>query len=786
MKHKKGMYLIDENYKISYFNQAAKEMFPNIKTGAYCYQVFAQGDCPCNRCPIAENAEGETLLYIEHEKQWLKANAAELELPDVGKGYCIQFYVYKQEKEDSFAGVFEEQQLTELFEDSILTGIIGGFCEPGFPLYYANKQIVTMMGYDSIEEMTNALGGSVVNMIHPDDFHAVQDDIGIKFDQFYPGKTYETTYRMVKKDGSYAWVVNKGNVIKTENERLAIFSLITDLTSFMERQKELKQQNELLLHKDIVSTAMLDNMPGGYHRCRINNDFSFSYLSERFAKMLGWTKEEIHTKFHNNYAEMIHPDDWKNFKRYDNISTIITSDRELLESIFRVQGKDGYHWVVETAMYVDIGEEEFIQGFISDVTEYFEWENKHQKELEQEKHKAEQANRAKSTFLYNMSHDIRTPMNAILGLSTMAQKNIENRDKVLENLKKLDIAGGHLLNLINDVLDMARIESGKITLNEKAHSLPDMLKKMETVFSEELHKKKLAFTLERDMEDEIAIYDELRVNQIAMNLLSNAIKYTPEGGSIWFSITQLSSKEDRAVYRFAIKDTGIGMTPEFCKIAFESFEREKNTTMSGVQGTGLGLAIAKNLVEQMGGEIGCTSEVGVGSEFAFTLTLRTGKKADLEQEKRIEDGLIDFSGKRVLVVEDNELNQEIASELLKMIGFTVETANDGVEAVDAISKSNPGYFDLILMDIQMPNMNGYDATRAIRNMDDPQLALIPIVAMTANAFDEDRRMAFDAGMNAHIAKPIQLSVLKKALGHVLAGAGTEQILELLHKRYFVE
>ena len=539
-----------------------------------------------------------------------------------------------------------------------------------------------------------------------------------------------------------------------------------------------------------------------------------------------------------------------------------------------------------------------------------EQEKKYQTQLEEQNRKLEialqhegAANRAKREFLFNMSHDIRTPMNAIIGFTSLAATHIDNREQVLDYLKKISTSSQHLLSLINDVLDMSRIESGKVKIEEKAVHLPDLVHDVRSIIQPNVAAKRLSLFIDTmDIEDEDIITDPLRLNQILLNILSNAIKFTPTGGMISIRIAQKNGAPKGCVcYEFRIKDNGIGMSEEFQKHIFEEFSREESSTVSGIQGTGLGMSITKNIVDLMGGTIALTSEPGKGTEFIVTLCFtRSGQKAEPKQLPQLEglralvadddtntclnvstmlskigmrpewtisgkeavirtkyaveqgdafsvyiiDWLIpdmngieivrqirkvignrcpiiiltaydwadiedearaagvtafcekplflselrrvlaepfraepaskpaqstaaDLKGKKLLLVEDNELNREIALEILKEAGFVVDTAEDGAVAVQKIKQAAPGQYDLILMDIQMPNLDGYEATRQIRALPDAEKANIPIFAMTANAFEEDRQNALAAGMNGHIAKPLDvphlLSVLADAL-----------------------
>ena len=533
--------------------------------------------------------------------------------------------------------------------------------------------------------------------------------------------------------------------------------------------------------------------------------------------------------------------------------------------------------------------------------------------LEEKLHKAEAAERAKTVFLSNMSHDIRTPMNAIIGFTTLAKTNIDNKDRVQEYLTKILSSSNHLLSLINDILDMSRIESGKLNIQETECSISDIFRDMRNIIQTQMQSKQLNFFMDTmDVIDEHIYCDKLHLNQVLLNLLSNAIKFTPPGGSVSLMIKQKPGAPDGyGAYELRVKDTGIGMSQEFAQRIFEPFERERTSTVSGIQGTGLGMAITKSIIDTMGGTIELETEKDKGSEFIINLNFRLqtetkepevivelqglralvvddnfstcdsvtkmlmqigmrsewtlyGKEAVLRAKQAVEIGdpfyayIIDWAlpdlsglevvrqvrasvgdsvpiviltaydwsvfedearaagvtafcskplflselretlatsvskdnvsleesiipataeelkGMRLLLVEDNELNREIAEELLTESGFMIESAEDGSIAVEKLKASEPGYYKLILMDVQMPIMNGYEATRTIRALEDPALRSIPIIAMTANAFDEDRRQAIESGMNAHVAKPIDVDKLIAAINDVLMPCKTEE------------
>ena len=392
-------------------------------------------------------------------------------------------------------------------------------------------------------------------------------------------------------------------------------------------------------------------------------------------------------------------------------------------------------------------------------------EAEHNQLLQQALADAHNANRAKSEFLFNMSHDIRTPMNAIMGFNEIARENIQDTQRVADCLEKMDVASKHLLRLINDVLDMARIENGKIDLELAPCSISKLVGETRAMFIPEMDKKRITFRTQMcNVKYDFLQADILRTRQIIFNILSNAMKYTKEGGKVWFTVEESEMGIDGYVtLTMVVKDTGIGMSEEFQRNVFGMFERERSTSQSGVQGTGLGLAITKKLVDVMAGKILVESKEGEGTTFTVSIPFQVAE-AFVEEEKK---GICScFEGKKLLVVEDNEMNQEIAKVILEGHGFIVDVSSDGEDAVQRVKNASPGDIDLILMDIQMPLMDGYQATRAIRALSDKEKAGIPIVAMTANAFQKDKRDAFEAGMNGHISKPISIEQINEVFSGI--------------------
>lgn len=501
-------------------------------------------------------------------------------------------------------------------------------------------------------------------------------------------------------------------------------------------------------------------------------------LSDRFKERIGedTALNIMIDELIRMYAEnLVHPEDRASFlavSRFDYVMAEIQS-----KGVLKYRYRTVYNGEVEYFQYkvVGLGDgpdyDSIVIGF-SNITKEASKEAEMKEKLTKALQDAQQASIAKSTFLFNMSHDIRTPMNAILGFTKLAKRNAEDSRKVTDYMSKLEIAGEHLLGLINDVLDMSKIESGKIILEPVRVDLITLAGNVRNMVEEEMKKRNLSFSVDvSDVTDSIVLCDELRMNQVILNLLGNAMKFTPEGGSVSVVIEQgMFQPDGKCVYRFLVKDTGIGMSKEFQKHAFDAFEMARSSTISHKQGTGLGLAISKGIMEIAGGTIEIESEEGEGSTFTISVPLYVLPEEESEYVAETRRKERDFTGKVLLLVEDNEMNRELAEELLTDEGFVVETAEDGTVAVDLLKYSvtrGKSRYDAVLMDIQMPIMDGYEATAKIREFDDPAIADIPIIAMTANAFDEDRKHALEAGMNAHVSKPINMEKLLDTLADLL-------------------
>jgi signal transduction histidine kinase/ActR/RegA family two-component response regulator len=387
-----------------------------------------------------------------------------------------------------------------------------------------------------------------------------------------------------------------------------------------------------------------------------------------------------------------------------------------------------------------------------------------QEKLEDARRQAEAANNAKTSFLFNMSHDIRTPMNAIIGFADLLEKHQDEPEKRADYLKKIQDSSSVLLSIINNVLEMARIEKGTLAIDEVAWSTEQFNDSLYSVFEDMMEQKQIEFTRQIEVQHSYVLCDPIKLREVFINILSNAYKYTNPGGKVNMHLEEIpSDREGYAMYQTTISDTGIGMAEDFLPHIFEEFSRENNTTDNKIEGTGLGMPIVKRLIDFMEGTIVVKSKKGEGSTFIVTIPHKIADKSDLVEKTTGELDTEIFKGKRILLAEDNELNAEIAIEILTEAGFEVDRAEDGQICVDMLQKAEADFYDVILMDIQMPNLNGYEATKAIRALPDLSKANIPIIAMTANAFEEDKRDAQKAGMDGHLAKPVNVRELYKTL-----------------------
>ena len=585
----------------------------------------------------------------------------------------------------------------------------------------------------------------------------------------------ESLMRTLKERGSFEWhfqIVPDENGISNLGARVVF--LCEDLNHFkiimgfrpideiVKREKVLELQREIIegLGKEYFSVLLLELDSGqifSYREVGENGkriaDFCRKYENQWCELLPAYADEIVTDESRENFLDQLSLDAL--CSKQDDFS--MTYEFKTGDRIIYHQTRIAYVRKKDRSRVAVIG--------TRNIDDLIKKERMQEAKLKEAYIVAEEANKAKTDFLNNMSHDIRTPMNVILGYNELMKQYLT--DPILVDYQnKIEQSGKLLLSIINNVLDMARIESGKMVVEERAEQIGLVVEEIENVFESSAQEKNIVFTTSVDVDHTHVLWDGFKVREILMNLVGNAFKYTPDGGHIAIDVKELDCARSGYVrIQTQVKDTGIGMSEDYLPTLFDSFSREYNTTIGKVSGTGLGMAIVKNLVDMMDGDICVKSKLGEGTCFTLTFEHRIADADSIEwnQELDVLDEKSILEGKRVLLVEDNELNAEIAMVILEQSGLILDRVEDGLACVNRLSEVDADLYDLILMDIQMPNMNGYEATRRIRQFENVKKASIPILAMTANAFEEDKKMAMEAGMNGHISKPIDVNVLENQI-----------------------
>lgn len=585
----------------------------------------------------------------------------------------------------------------------------------------------------------------------------------------------ESLMRTLKEQGSLEWhfqIVPDENGISNLGAR-AVF-LYEDLNHFkiimgfrpideiVKREKVLELQREIIegLGKEYFSVLLLELDSGqifSYREVGENGkriaDFCRKYENQWCELLPAYADEIVTDESRENFLDQLSLDAL--CSNQDDFS--MTYEFKMGDRIIYHQTRIAYVYKKDRSRVAVIA--------TRNIDDLIKKERMQEAKLKEAYIVAEEANKAKTDFLNNMSHDIRTPMNVILGYNELMKQYLT--DPILVDYQnKIEQSGKLLLSIINNVLDMARIESGKMVVEERAEQIGLVVEEIESVFESSAQEKNIVFTTSVDVDHTHVLCDGFKVREILMNLVGNAFKYTPDGGHIAIDVKELDCERSGYVrIQAQVKDTGIGMSEDYLPTLFDSFSREYNTTIGKVSGTGLGMAIVKNLVDMMDGDICVKSKLGEGTCFTLTFEHKIADEDSIEwnQELDVLDEKSILEGKRVLLAEDNDLNAEIAMVLLEQSGLILDRVEDGLACVNRLSEVDADLYDLILMDIQMPNMNGYEATRRIRQFENVKKASIPILAMTANAFEEDKKMAMEAGMNGHISKPIDVNVLEKQI-----------------------
>ncbi len=883
-KFETGMYIIDKDFQILNVNATMRELYPSVHVGDTCYRSIALQECQCAVCPLLQD---DALFYNPLRKEWINANAATIDYPGHGECYCVQFHIRQNVSTASQEQMQEDnmdEHIIELSGGTLDACAIGGYCEPGSPLSFVNEKMISLMGYDSIEEMSQAVDGLVFNTIHPEDVSRVSSELT---ECAMNGGNFETTYRLRRKNHSWLWVVARGKRVQAASGQYVLLCVITDMTEFVQRQDKLRQENEALLQKELAAQATMMNIPSGYHRCGTGEGYHFLFVSKSFEKLVGYTWDQIKEELDNKFINLVYPEDLPRFAQpeadiadhgngdvayrirrrdgqirwvqdstlaieenglpgfqctiaditdfvnqqaefarqrtefdmiaenipcgyhrcsvdngfrlemvsdsfmetmgYDReellgkpyLDFVLPEDRELfmnheptlvqkgrVDLVYRIRRKDGQiRWVKDSTMHIQYNGKDSYQCILVDITE-------HVRGLNKAREQAEASNQAKSAFLFNASHDIRTPMNAIQGFSHIIRQNAHDPNLVIQTVEKLQRSGDVLMTLLNDVLELSSIEQGKDPINMRSLNMLDHVENLHEMMAQEMAQSGITFRMENHIDHPYVLADDLKLTRIAMNFLSNARKFTPKGGTVTFGVTESQFDGKQAVYTLSVRDTGIGMSKEFQEHAFEQFERERTSTVSGVNGSGLGLSITKKLADLLGGTCAIDSELGRGTCMYCSVPLTLASLEDLKPTPILTAE--DFAGKRILLVEDNDFNREIARYVFEGVGFQIEEAVNGVNCLEKLSTAPAGSFDFILMDIQMPIMDGYTATAEIRRHKNPAIRNIPIIAMTANAFEEDRKRCLDIGMNGHIAKPLDSKKVLEEFTNVLMKGGNHQ------------
>ncbi len=886
INYENNIYIIDGDFRLVEFDKAVADRYPGVKVGDPCYRAIMKRDTPCAHCPIADDSGTSSIVYYDSFYDGV-VEAAFCEL--TGGKYCVTRHKVGVESEHMKKQIERSVGFFDAYSHVFLSAYYVEFSSGTYSVFIRKRGLDERFSRGNLWENFDDY---IRCFIHKDDQ-----------EKLFQASRIETMQKRLQKEVRYAVVVRElsadvGRWVRFEVNR----GMDADhaVVSFMDVSEE-REAKIKLEQMDIVKALSRDYTEITQVDLEENTSVPFKSRGE----MVDDDRRKVHP-YDQTWAwvieKYVYPEDRERFRERISAPALecALKDADALVIPFRATLEGEVHHYQVKIVTAGDDRRHLILGIRNADAEVMA-EEERRKVLQDALAAAEHANRAKTTFLNNMSHDIRTPMNAIIGFTALAAAHIDNKKQVADYLGKISVSSEHLLSLINDVLDMSRIESGKVKIEEKDVHLPDVLHDLKTIIQSNVHAKQLELFIDTvDVVHEDIICDKLRLNQVLLNLISNAVKFTKPGGMLSIRVIEKSDAPNGyASYVFRVKDSGIGMSKEFQKHIFEAFTREQTSTVSGIQGTGLGMAITKNIVDMMGGTISVESEVGKGTEFTVCLQFRiggspvrceqipklaglhalvadddfntcasvtrmlgkigmraewttSGKEAilrtllavenddefsvyiidwimpdmngietvrriramigdskpiiiltaydwtEIEEEAReagvtafcskplfmselrdvllghvetaeeqpeAPDGL--FEGKKILLVEDNELNREIAATILEEKGFVVDVAGDGTVAVEKMETEPAGRYDLILMDIQMPRMDGYEATRRIRSLGDKAKAEIPIYAMTANAFEEDRQKALDAGLNGHIVKPIDIANLMEVLKEAL-------------------
>lgn len=687
------------------------------------------------------------------------------------------------------------------FMDEMPGGFLIYHAEHDEKIIYANKALLRIFQCSSIQEFQKLTGNSFRGIVHPEDLDRVETSIweqiaASKYDFDY------VEYRIIRKDGTIGWIEDYGHFVKTDAVGGIFYVFIGDATQKHHRQQmernalidAQKQESERL--KDIIKNydkekklihqenlrrlEVIEGLGVNYDTILYTNldtEKVLPYrLSDRIAQQFDYENKpcEFLQFVHGYVNTWVHPDD--RGRVLDAVSPDYIREKLADKKTYYVNYRISVENTVQFLQLriIEVGDGDHISQVVMGcrrIDEEILREMEQKQLLEDALNQANAAIVAKNTFLSNMSHDMRTPLNAIFGFTSIAKANIDNQQLTRSYLDRIEESGHQLLELIEKVLEIAWMESEDVHFAETKCNIVDIIKEVYDSLRPATIDKNISFSLEcTELKHPYVYSDPDKLRQLIRYLTNNAIRYNKNDGKISLTIKESDEiSEDFSIYQIVIQDSGIGISQDFLEHIFDPFERENNTTQSQVFGVGLGLTIAKNIANRMGGDIEVSSTLGKGSTFTVTLRLRIQTDSGID-EKQSDNLYVNLPGKRILLVEDNEINLEIEKEILQGIGFVLETAINGSIAVDKLKHAKPGYFSLVLMDIQMPVMNGYEASKAIRKLEDPAMSKIPIIALSANAFESDKQMSLESGMNEHLTKPIDVPLLLNTISQFLTSA----------------
>jgi PAS domain S-box-containing protein len=719
-----------------------------------------------------------------------------LDLPENSELDLVSLPAEKQQDESISANMKTALEIIN-FMDEMPGGFLIYYAERDEKIIYANKALYRLFGCSSFRDFQELTGNSFRGIVHPEDLDRVEMSIWEQIAESQYDFDY-VEYRIIRKDGTIGWVEDYGHFIKRGSADGIFYVFIGDATEKHHRQQ---MERNALLNAQKLESEKLQNIIDDYdkekklinqehlRRLEVIDGLSVNYdtilyanldtdkvlpyrLSDRIARQFDYEHKPCEfLQFVSDYADTwVHPDDCQ--RVVDAVSPDYIREKLADNKAYYVNYRVFSENITQFLQLrvIDVGNGNHISQIVMGIRRIDEeilQEMEQKQILEDALNRANAAVAAKNTFLSNMSHDMRTPLNAIFGFISLAKSNMDNRQLIQSYLDRMEESSHQLLEQIEKVLEIAWMESGDVHFSETKCNLIDIARELYDSFRSKIMDKNISFSLEyAELKHPYVYSDPDKLRKLIKYLINNAIKYNRNNGRVRFTLKESEENlGEYSLYQIVIQDNGIGISEDFLEHIFEPFEREKNTTYSQTFGVGLGLTIVKSIVDGMGGDIEVSSAVDKGSTFTVTLHLRIQEDSCTNEDSE-DDFYVNLPGKRILLVEDNEINLEIETEILQEIGFVIETATDGSIAVDKLKHAAPGYFSLVLMDIQMPVMDGYEASKAIRKLEDPVLSQIPIIALSANVFESDKQMSLESGMNGHLAKPIDIPLLLSTISNI--------------------